>query len=66
MNKLFNFLAHLSISLSLVLITVFIFNVVNPRMGFLNGAPAMVVAIALAVFAIITAIVALSRDSGKR
>ena len=66
MNKVWNLLAHLSISLSLVLITVFIFNLVNPRMGFLSGTPAMVVAISSAVLSIITAIVALSRDTKKQ
>lgn len=65
MKKLFNLLAHLSISVSLLLVTVFIFNVVNPRMGFLNGSPAMTVAIASAVLSIITAVVAISRGSGK-
>jgi len=66
MKKLFNLLAHLSISVSLLLVTVFVFNVVNPQMGFLNGSPAMTVAIASAILSIITAVVAISRGSGKQ
>ena len=61
MKKLGNFFAHLSIALSLVLITVFIFNGFNPRMGFLHGTPALVLACCTGAVGVLTGIIALCR-----
>lgn len=61
MKKLISFLPHLCIACALTLVTVNIFNGFNPRMGFLQGTPYLVLVICSAVVSILTAFLAIAK-----